>query len=609
MNQPQLVTLIDADAQGLATLTYAFERAGFSVAGTSDMGMAAALVHGTAARLAVISLRAPEEASLAVIADLRKGTEGADLPVLALGPAGLRAAALQAGAFDYLPAPLFLRDAIAFSRLLLLMPAPAATATSRSAMASMPASPPATAMMTDREDPPEILNGSLDEFHGLYFLIRAMGEAGRSGVLQLARGKRKGEVKFFEGVVTSAQVRALQAFPALHQLLLWRGAAFSLKLRTVPKRAQFSASGAEILEECERFLRDVTHAAKQVGSLSTVFAHDSRQGGARAAEIPQEVAPVARLFDGVRTLGEVIEDSPFRIFDTLRVVKRLVDSQALLARAAGAPTVAMVREAVGSQPQPGSAAPPRARVRTASQGGIPRAPAPPQSPDTPPGAAVAVEVAGDARRDTSAERRKGVRRSPMPFEKPAAKPAPAPIPLVTRKSPSGGFAMGELRSGKPTRPTPRRGTAGGQREPTVQVNQDAGPRSLDHLVRARPANAVPVAAPVAVAPVSARQPVAHPRPAAGKGSVKTPAIKTPAAGGAPFNALEADFFAREADLYKSESRDSFEDLEHGGATAPAGLVRKVDGVAPADVDSAATVEGEVRSRSNGDGGNNDNETR
>ena len=156
-------------------------------------------------------------------------------------------------------------------------------------------------------------------------------------MLQLSRGNRKAEVKFTDGAVTAAEVRGLQAFPALHQLLLWAGAEVSLKLRHVPRRAQFSAEGGEILEECERFLRDVGHAARQMGSLQTVFAIDARQGGAFQFGVPEEVARVARFFDGARTLGEVIEESPFRVFDTLRVIKRLIDSGALVPRTAAAP--------------------------------------------------------------------------------------------------------------------------------------------------------------------------------------------------------------------------------------------------------------------------------
>ncbi len=272
------------------------------------------MISATGSRVALVAVRSPEQPALELISELRNTLATRTLPIVAFGAPALRNAAIAAGAFDYLDTPLLVRDASIVCRLWLYARGPT----------------------SDRDTVPDIV-GSLDLLHGLFFLMRAMGSTGRSGVLQLSRGNRKAEVKFSDGAVTAAEVRGLQAFPALHQLLLWAGAEISLKLRHVPRRAQFSAKGAEILEECERFLRDVTHAARQMGSLQTVFAIDARQGGAFQAGVPEEVAPVARFFDGARTLGEVIEESPFRVFDTLRVVKRLIDSGALVPRAAMAP--------------------------------------------------------------------------------------------------------------------------------------------------------------------------------------------------------------------------------------------------------------------------------
>jgi hypothetical protein len=209
-----------------------------------------------------------------------------------------------------------------------------------------------------------------------------------------------------------------------------------------------------------------------------------------------------------------------------------------------------------------------------------------------------------------------VRRTPSNFEKPAAKPAPAPIPLTTRKSPSGGFTVGEIRSPKVMRPTPIRGAMGAARGPTVHVQEEPATLSLDTAVPtpAAPRVAAPVAvAPVAVAPapISARQapaparanahplaqaqarvnvsanatvnanakanvspnahPAANPGAAANAGGSSsannTSARKsgrTPVPHAPTFSALEADFFAREADLYKNEGGDSFDDLERGG---------------------------------------------
>jgi hypothetical protein len=66
------------------------------------------------------------------------------------------------------------------------------------------------------------------------------------------------------------------------------------------------------------------------------------------------------------------------------------------------------------------------------------------------------------------------------------------------------------------------------------------------------------------APVSARQS----SPAVKPTSKKSARTKTPVPGAPAFSDLEADFFAREADLYKSDSGDTFEDLEGGGKPRP-----------------------------------------
>ena len=52
-----------------------------------------------------------------------------------------------------------------------------------------------------------------------------MSATARSCVLRLARGPRRAEIRFKDGKVVSASVRALQHLPALHHVLLWEEAA------------------------------------------------------------------------------------------------------------------------------------------------------------------------------------------------------------------------------------------------------------------------------------------------------------------------------------------------------------------------------------------------
>ncbi|HMC93826.1 MAG TPA: hypothetical protein VKO16_03545, partial [Polyangia bacterium] len=102
---------MDADTRSLETLTFGFEREGCKVSGTSDPRRAAQLARTAAPELAVVALRAGDGSALELIGGLRSAAVK-DLPVVALGPPALKADALAAGAADFLPLPIFLRDVI-----------------------------------------------------------------------------------------------------------------------------------------------------------------------------------------------------------------------------------------------------------------------------------------------------------------------------------------------------------------------------------------------------------------------------------------------------------------------------------------------------------------
>ena len=48
---------------------------------------------------------------------------------------------------------------------------------------------------------------------------------------------------------------------------------------------------------------------------------------------PNQMVPLLRLFDGNHGLADVVEESPFRIFDTIRMIRRLVQGGVLVTRA------------------------------------------------------------------------------------------------------------------------------------------------------------------------------------------------------------------------------------------------------------------------------------
>jgi ActR/RegA family two-component response regulator len=449
MMQPASLLLVDADTRSLETLTFGFEREGCKVSGTSDPRRATQLVRTAAPELAVVSLRSADRSALELIGGLRTAA-AKDLPVVALGPASLKSDALAAGAADFLALPIFLRDVISVGRL--------STIESKTGRGGKKAG--ATA-------PADELQMRLSEFFGLFYLLRAMAASERSAVLQLTRGNRRAELRVFEGAVISANVGVLQGLPALHHVLLWEEAALSLTRRTVPKNNQLHLSAQEVLDECERFLRDFAHAVRDLGAPRTLYVPAADPEAAMPGLQPSQVTPLLRLFDGHRVLSDVIEESPFRIFDTVRMIRRLRDGGALAARPDG-----LVRE-----PD---------QVRGPAQSN--------QSSHTTHSAYAAHPFSTSANRNGSQKsmlaewamvpdqrgvvgNRRTTSRRLRPIGGPAFGPAPdptralaaTPIPLTTRK---GASRSGEIPVLK-RKPTPARATTDLANAPTMQVRLDA----------------------------------------------------------------------------------------------------------------------------------------
>jgi len=219
-----------------------------------------------------------------------------DAPIVFAGRGVRRTDAEAAGADEVVLLPAYLRDVVTIARLLRGQPA------------------------TKRDH----VVGSLAETTGVYTLVRALSALGRSAVLTLMRGLRRGEIRFFRGEVTSAQVGLIHGQAALHQLLLWTEARFEFHHEDVVRRQQIPLTHDELFADAERFLEGVRDSSGKL-SPSMVLEQDLPRIHSLGKQIPTEVHGVLRMFDGHRVLADVLEDSPYRVFETLRVAQRACD--------------------------------------------------------------------------------------------------------------------------------------------------------------------------------------------------------------------------------------------------------------------------------------------
>ena len=356
------VLIYDNDLRGRETLVYGFEGDGIKVTSASETDDLPAVIRAQKPQVLILTMRG--DGPHPAVARLTDSEEGRDLPrlVLASSRAAVGAAdgAGASGAKGFLLLPAFVRDVITAAKLLV------------------------GGVGDDKADAQSELQGALSEY-GLYFIVRTMVGLGRSGIVAVERSGRKGEIRFSEGDVVSTQVGPLQGHAALHQLLLWEEASLEIKFRPVVRLGQSLPGGEDLLQDCERFLRDFAHATKNIGHAQSLFVQDAERVARLLESIPPEVVPVMRLFDGQRSLGDVLEDSPFRVFDTLRTITRLLDMGIIRRKAIERPTTGF----------PGNLRRPRDEWVRPSEAAVRATPAVPPTPPVQPPAPLA-SAAGEA---------------------------------------------------------------------------------------------------------------------------------------------------------------------------------------------------------------------
>jgi hypothetical protein len=361
MSSAHAALIVDADPKGLEALVYGFQRADWRITACPTPETASLLVKASGAALVVISSRTDHDKAHNLIRQIRGKESLRTLPILLLGPQELRTELKDRADIDLLALPAYVYDVLTASHLLV----------------------GAGAMAAQRPGD-ELRFATSIAANTTVSLMRTMIGLGRSGQLQLKRKGRQGEILFHQGEVTGAQVGPLQGMAAVQHLLVWNDGESELHLRPVARRGQLHQTAQEFLEEFERFQRDFNHAIKDLGPLSAIYLRDEERLRLSAGDVPAEVTPVVRLCDGEHALADVIDQSPFRVLDTVRIVGRLAELG--IAKRSNAQT----SEAPGPQRSPIEEFWETARILAAPrprQGTTP----PPASPEAESGPKAAVE--------------------------------------------------------------------------------------------------------------------------------------------------------------------------------------------------------------------------
>jgi CheY-like chemotaxis protein len=168
--------------------------------------------------------------------------------------------------------------------------------------------------------------GSLNDM-GVVDLIQTIEIGRKTGVIHFSssdKPPKTGSIYCRNGKVIDAKLGKLEGEKAVYRLLLWNNGSFEIDFQASLKHAdRISLSSQGLLMEGMRRVDEWGRMLEQLPSLDTMFEVDYHELADRLGEIPDEVNSILRLFDGKRSLLQVVDDSDFDDLEALGIISKL----------------------------------------------------------------------------------------------------------------------------------------------------------------------------------------------------------------------------------------------------------------------------------------------
>ncbi|XYI03180.1 response regulator [Sorangium sp. So ce1128] len=317
----QQLLLVDADPRSVRVLEVSLKKAGYSVTTAKDGADALAKLEVSTPDLVLSDTRLPHVDGYALVRKMKEHADWAAIPVVFLTSQRSiedKIRGLELGVEDYLTKPIFVRELIARVTLLLARRTREGITTRHFST-------------TGRTR----FSGSILDMN-VVDLLQTFEVSRKSGIVHLSHGDNEVQVYFREGKVVDATLGRLCGEEAVYRALLWNEGTFEVEFCKVDNPDVIETSTQGLLMEGMRRVDEWGRLLEALPSLSTVFEVDSEELLERLNEIPDELNGILRLFDGKRTLMQVVDASPFEDLSTLSTISKLY-FEGLLVPAAALP--------------------------------------------------------------------------------------------------------------------------------------------------------------------------------------------------------------------------------------------------------------------------------
>ena len=302
----QSLLLVDGDTRSLRVLEVSLRKAGFSVTPAVSVGDALDKLEINAPDLIISETKfATDLDGFELRRRLRGSSAWADIPFIFLTAETAienKIKGLELGVDDYLTKPIYIKEIVTRINILL----------QKRQRQFLDLKKDGTRFAGRVADMPVV------------DVIQTIEVSRKSGVIQFTGpASRQAAIYFRDGKVIDAEAGTLQGEDAVYRLLTWNEGEFEVEFRTVRRRETIATSSQGLLMEGMRRLDEWSRLLEQLPPLSHRFEIDAAELALRLGEIPDDNNRILRLFDGKRTLLEVIDASDFGDLECLQAISRL----------------------------------------------------------------------------------------------------------------------------------------------------------------------------------------------------------------------------------------------------------------------------------------------
>src|SRR5262249_42783777 len=157
---------------------------------------------------------------------------------------------------------------------------------------------------------------------GVVDLVQAFEIGRKTGIIHI-HADRTGTLFFREGKVIDAELGRARGEGAFYRMLHNGTGVFEAQFVPVERPELITISTQALLLEGARRLDEWSHILERFPSAQAVFELDPRRLVERLAEIPDEVNPLLKLFNGRRNLFALVEDCDFDDLESLKIISKL----------------------------------------------------------------------------------------------------------------------------------------------------------------------------------------------------------------------------------------------------------------------------------------------